>query len=404
MSNGIVKKIIKASKQGVLLKRVISKLNEERLSKRCCKRVRVENKKLFFITFQGRYTCNPKYICNEIIRQGLEWDLVWAVNAFDDYKNEFPEQVRTVEIGSEEYFKELYSSHLWIDNAFCIARHHVKKRPEHVYVETMHGSLGIKRIGPEDVKDKLRNKRGFRCGEMTDFCISNSSFETEVYKTSFWANAEILEYGHARNDFLLTKDEEKLKFNRKKVHLYFNIADDVKIALYAPTFRDDDSNKIEKIDYPGLKEMLKLRFGGEWAIIYRTHAKDANNRNSKQLESDVYCGADYPDIQELMLATEVGITDYSSWIFDYVLLKRPGFLYAPDLKKYDAERGFYYPIETSPFPVTKSNEELKRSILGFDEEVFLKDVEKFLENKGCVDDGNASSRIVEKLKTIIEGK
>ena len=104
---------------------------------------------------------------------------------------------------------------------------------------------------------------------------------------------------------------------------------------------------------------------------------------------------DYPDIQELMMAIDVGITDYSSWIFDYVLRHKAGFLYTPDLEKYDQARGFYYPIDEAPFPVCRTNRELTEAVRNFSDESFERKVAGFLERRGCVDDGHASERIVD---------
>ena len=58
---------------------------------------------------------------------------------------------------------------------------------------------------------------------------------------------------------------------------------------------------------------------------------------------------DYPDIQELMMISDVAITDYSSWIYDYVLSRKPGFIFATDIEEYNTERGFYYPIRVYSF-------------------------------------------------------
>lgn len=412
----LAKKVLIAKKEGVLRRKVRKKIKRYirvltgKANKSCkywYKHTEMQNDKVMFLTFQGKYTCNPKYICDEIIRQKLDWDLVWAVNDLENIPDdEFPPQVRLVQKNTEEYYRELYSAHIWIDNGFCATWKKVIKRPEQVYIETLHGSLGIKRIGPEDVNDEKRNRRGYRCGRLATYCISNSAFETDVYRTSFWPETEILEYGHARNDFLLTEDESAIEENRKKVHEYFGIADDVNVAMYAPTFREKEIRKIqeqiEEIDFEMLREALIHRFGGDWAIICRTHARDVGKREEIENVEGVYDGAPYPDMQELILGVEIGITDYSSWIFDYVLLKKPGFIYAPDLNHYDVQRGFYYSLESTPFPMGLNNEELKRKIEEFDQEQFLEDVEAFLEDKGCVEDGHASERIVQKMKEIIE--
>ena len=94
---------------------------------------------------------------------------------------------------------------------------------------------------------------------------------------------------------------------------------------------------------------------------------------------------------------------YSSWICDFVLTRRPAFFFATDLQDYYTERGFYYPLETTPFPLAQSNDELQKYILEFDEEEYREECEAFIKDKGCVDDGHAAKRIVEKIKEIIGG-
>jgi CDP-glycerol glycerophosphotransferase len=111
---------------------------------------------------------------------------------------------------------------------------------------------------------------------------------------------------------------------------------------------------------------------------------------------------EYPDIQNLLCASDVGITDYSSWMCDYVLTKKPGFLYTPDIDYYDKERGFYYPLETTPFGASKTQEELFERINNFDQNKYNKEVDKFLKDRGCFEKGNASVRIVEKIKELMK--
>ena len=112
---------------------------------------------------------------------------------------------------------------------------------------------------------------------------------------------------------------------------------------------------------------------------------------------------DYNDIQELLCASDIGITDYSSWMCDYVLTRKPGFLYASDIQKYiDDERGFYYPLSSTPFKVAENSDELVKKIMEFDDKKYQKEVDKFLKDRGCYEDGNASSRIVDILNKLSE--
>ena len=110
----------------------------------------------------------------------------------------------------------------------------------------------------------------------------------------------------------------------------------------------------------------------------------------------------YEDMQELLLVTDVGVTDYSSWIFDYVLSRKPGFIIELGLEDFKESRGFYYPIETTPFPIAKDSKELAERIRTFDESKYLKDVDRFLEERGCMEDGQASKRIADKINELMK--
>ena len=224
-----------------------------------------------------------------------------------------------------------------------------------------------------------------------------------MFENSYWCNVTMLKYGHPRSDILFNKNNEFEIFSKKIKELY-NIDDDVKICLFAPTYKEKmiyDYN----IDFIKIKNALSKKFGGKWCICFRLHhnSKRKNMKVSEEHLKVVMDVTDYPDIQELLCACDAGITDYSSWMCDYVLTKRPGFLYIPDYEEYVEERGFYYPLETTPFPIAKNNNELYEKIINFDEDKYLKGTEKFLQDRGCFESGKASELIVEKIiKQIIE--
>ena len=105
----------------------------------------------------------------------------------------------------------------------------------------------------------------------------------------------------------------------------------------------------------------------------------------------------YPDIQELLAAAQVVITDYSSCIFDFLLTVRPGFLFVPDLEHYDQ-------LEETPFPIAHTNEELIHNIENFNQEKYSMQVEDFLKKKGSVEDGEASVRVCNLIESIVSEK
>lgn len=366
--------------------------------------------RIVFANFQGNYSCNPKYICEELIKRKLPVEIYWFTKSnVDNAQKSFPKGVTLVEYGSVEAFLALASSRIWIDNAFNCIWKNVSKKDNQVFIETWHGSMGLKRINSESVGDKYWSNRAKASRELIDYCISDSSFETEVFRSSHWPNNNILEYGHPRNDILFKKQTREqrmgilekigvIHYDRWTGELLEKDVDDIRICLYAPTFRDGETSTFN-LDYDKLTQSLEKRYGHKWLIARRLHRKniDGDRVNS----SKVVDVTDYVDMQELMVIADAGITDYSSWICDYVLTGKPGFIYAPDLAKYESTRGFYYPLETTPFPIAQTEEELQQNIIDFDNEKYQEDAERFLKDRGCYEDGHASERVVDLIEKII---
>lgn len=372
--------------------------------KRLSKKTPVQKNKIMFITYQGDFTCNPRGIAEEIIRQKLPYKLVWVVKKETD-PTTFPSKVKLVLRGSYEFYKEAASAALFIDNTHDLPRLGVKKKENQILLQTWHGSLGIKRLDGDIVMNRRWKKLAKVCQQETDFCISNSSFENDVFETSYWKGVPTLDYGHARNDILFTKDPIKLYKIRKHVFdaLELDIHSNTKILLYAPTHKDNVNESFFDLDFEGIKKSLEERFGGNWVIALRFHSrlKKQYRKWLKKLPSFVVDATDYNDIQELMIVTDIGVTDYSSWIFDYILLKRPAFILADDIDTYAQNRSFYYPLESTPFPIATNNQELSDNIKSFDSQKYAHEVDMFLKARGCIEDGHASQRIVEKIKTML---
>ena len=363
----------------------------------------IKNDRIVFMHYSDKYQCNPKYICEELLRQGLDYDIVYIIDRKG--REKLPEGVRGVRRHTLRHFFEMASAKVWVDNAVNFPWRYVPKKKGQFYINTWHGSMGLKRINVSDIESGHWRRAAAIAGQITDVMISNSKFETEVYRTSFWPDkkVKILEYGHPRNDVFFYDDEKKAEI-RKKVYEHFELEDDVHTILYAPTFRNARNLDVYDIDYDRLIAAAEKRFGGRWVVINRYHFKLAHKLESvAALKNNdrVLDGNSYSDIQELMLASDIGITDYSSWICDYILLGRPAFIYANDIDQYSQERGFYYPLESTPFAVAQNNDEMEANILNFDEDVFAAKQKKFLEDRGCIEDGHAAERVVELIRTVM---
>ena len=79
-------------------------------------------------------------------------------------------------------------------------------------------------------------------------------------------------------------------------------------------------------------------------------------------------------------------------------------MFVPDLESYDQERGFYYNLEETPFPIAHTNEELMDNIKNFDKEEYCRRVKNFLKGKGSVEDGNASVRVCDLIEHLLTEK
>lgn len=369
-------------------------------------KVEIVPNKIAFMTNSSTYSCNPKYIYEELVRRQLDYQIVWLVNgkAFD-----YPDDVNVFDINSKNGIREVYSSKIWIDNGIAFSDFFDKKEGQ-IHIQTMHGSLGIKRL---DNAVKCRNDQGklgqqvvYRESYETDYVLTNSKFEEDVFRTVFWKNTPMLRLGHARTDILFKDNTQSIERIRDSLYKRYGIDVNKKLVLYAPTHRAGLTSKDLINEYTNIIQELSAQFGGEYVILFRMHKMTRNIIVEKKYHDEygnllLYDVTDYPDIQELMLVTDVAITDYSSWIYDYVLTRRPGFIYATDIERYNNNTGLYYPLEETPFPIASSEVELVERIKKFDYTLYLQRVEQFLLDKESVDDGHCVERIVDWIENIL---
>ncbi|MBO4432269.1 MAG: CDP-glycerol glycerophosphotransferase family protein [Clostridia bacterium] len=364
--------------------------------------VKVDDKKIIFLNFTGNYDCNPKAICQKIIDQNLDADIVWAVNKKTRCGPEFfPVRIRKVIRGTYEFYKEISSAKVIVDNGISTAHLRYKKKRDQILIETWHGSLGIKKFGRDSNQDKNWLRKAAREGRMTDYIISNSTFEDSIYREDFWKKTPIWQFGHPRNDIFF-ESPDKIELIRYKICTKYKIPFDAHICLYAPTFRDDGDLSPYNINYRMLTHALTERFGGRWVIATRFHSRTKKYLKKYALPKNVFNLSGYPDIQEILSIIDCGITDYSSWICEYMLRRKPGFTFATDLESYEGvERQFFFPLSELPFPTSTDEKTLCDNIRSFDNDKFVEDCDRFLKEKGSVDDGHAAERVVEKLKEIM---
>jgi len=372
------------------------------------KNQKISNNKIVFTQFSGKgYGCNPKYIAQEIIRQKLPYEIVWLVKdpQNEDIVRDFPPDIKLVKYNTKQAMQELATAKIWIDNQrknYFIKKGLLKKDNQY-YIQTWHGGLGFKKFDG-DLPEEITQPYEFYSKKdslMIDYLLSNSSFEDEVFKSAFWYNGKILKTGHPRNDIFFTD----YSATKDKVYNQLNIPYGTKLILYAPSYRDDGRLYCFGLEYKNLLKTIQNQYNGSWKILIRLHPNLAKYKQRLIPKNDnIIDVSGYADLQELLVSSDIFITDYSSCIFDFMLTFRPAFIYASDLEEFDSERGFYYPLTATPFPLALNNEQLINNIKKFDPEKYKKDIKNFLIEKGCIEDGKASTRVVELIKTLMSEK
>jgi len=347
-----------------------------------------------FSNFSGKkYSDNPMYISEKLHELSPDTDIVWLRHK--GYEFDTPDYVRVVDWPSKDMTCALATAKVWVDSHLKPA--YVRKRKEQFYIETWHGGLGMKKIEGDadgEVSFKYR-KDSLHNTAMADLFISNCAWLSAIYRRAFGYKGQILECGYPKNDIFFNDHEAIAQKVREDLD-----ASGRKIFLYAPTFRDTESPEWLTLDLKKVKDFLdENAMGGcdNWLVIYKMHPLTTDYRSvMSQYDSEgIKDATDYPNMQELILATDMYVTDYSSGIFDFAYLRRPGFLYASDVKAYvEQERGLYFDITKDlPFPFADTTEALLDQMRAFNDNDYQKAIDAYFEDMGMKETGHAADDI-----------
>lgn len=357
----------------------------------------VVKNKLFFMNYNGcGYGCNPKYIAERLRKEHGkdDLDIVWGV---DGGRHMIPDDIRTVKVGTYQYYWEIATSHIWVDNVRKQAD--IKKREGQFYIQTWHGAAPMKKV-EGDIADRVplsHINASKRDSKMADLFLSGSRFYTSLYRKAFWYDGEILETGLPRQDIFWN-----VGYAKKKVRGYYHIAGDRLIVLYAPTFRDDFNTDAYDLDILAVKETIEQKFFCQCIMCVSRHPN--NKYIQYHFEPHSYLDVSgYDDFEELLAAADILITDFSGCAYDFSFTGNPVFLYQKDYQKMAEQRDFYVSMEDMPYPRAGTNEELVRSIFNYNESSYNRDLKSFMDRFGNFDDGHASERVCERIMRVLNG-
>ncbi len=201
-------------------------------------------------------------------------------------------------------------------------------------------------------------------------------------------------YGIPRTDLFFDQARRAAALDR--IRRTYALPDGRTVILYAPTFRGETTTRARYDDLLDLRLMHEV-LGEDHVVLLRLHpfVRRAVHIPPELAAFAIDASGD-PDINELMLVSDLLVTDYSSAIYEFALLGRPILFLAPDDDTYERERGFYLDFpDDLPGPVHGSTIDLARAIRagGLD----LDRVRRFAKASFDVADGRSTERVVEQL-------
>lgn len=348
----------------------------------------------FFESFGGRgVTDTPKRLDKYLAAHHPEIPRYWSVR---DGSVAVPEGAIALTAYSKEWYEHLSRSRYLINNNNF--PYYFRKDPDQVYIQTWHGTP-LKRIGNHVPSGNLSlSYRQLMLREVNywDYLVAQSPWAAPILSDAFGFSGETIALGYPRNDSLLQGDVSE--YRRCKVRRHLGIGDGQLTVLYAPTWRDDKkaaNGHYAQTLYLDYNEFRK-RYGKDVVILQRGHINTAFAQ-TERYPSNVVDVNRYSDINDLYLAADILVTDYSSVMFDYVVTAKPIVYLAPDLAHYrDVTRGFYFDFErTAPGPIVSTTREVIEVIdsMSSVQRKYSEKYEKFLTRFAPLDDGYAGERV-----------
>ncbi len=351
-----------------------------------------------YTSFLGRqYSDSPRAIHEELVRRGAPLEHLWVVR---DGQAAVPDSAHVLREGSREYHEALARAR------YVVTNDHFPdwfvRREDQVCLQTWHGTP-LKRLG-FDVSDMRRTVRRFqRRWEQQvanwQYVLSPNRFSTPILRRAYAIEGEMLETGYPRVDVLAGADREAAG---RALRARLGIPDGVRTVLYAPTYRDQvtDRRGRYRLDLRLDLERLRQAVGPDTVILFRKHhyVVDAAPATADGFVRDV---SDYGDGTELLLAADVLVTDYSSMMVDFANTGRPMLFYTYDLDAYAEEiRGFYLDfVDAVPGPLLRTTDEVADALRDLDgvQAAHAERYRAFRERFCELDDGGASARVVDRL-------
>lgn len=340
---------------------------------------------------------NQIVIYHELKRRNPEFSCYWGVA---DGSVQLPEGAIRVIIGSRDWYRILGSA-LYLCNNIDFD-HFFIRRSYQRFLQTFHGHA-FKSMGKSFWESKhftdfqLNYERSRRQEAWTSALMPNEE-SVDYYISEYDFNGDYLVAGFPRNDAIVNGDRLQA---RQSVSAEFQIADSgSKLVLYAPTWRESaatgawSATMFDDLDLDHLADQL----GSEWTILVRGHGYNSRESDRVQRSASIVDVTDYAEINDLILAADVAILDYSSLRFDWAITNKPMLFFVPDKDEYFALRPSLFDFDDSaPGAQVVTTDQVAEEILRYEEydARFGQELHAFNRRFNSLNDGRAAQRVVD---------
>jgi CDP-glycerol glycerophosphotransferase len=339
--------------------------------------------------------CNPAAIAAELAELAPQIHPVWVVTK--ENAALLPPGTDHVVPGSRRYWEVLATAKYLVNNVNFPGA--VVKRPDAIHVQTHHGTpvkrMGLDQMAYPAAAQGLDFQALLERIDKWDYSVSANSHTTRMWERAYPSHYVSLDHGYPRNDVYYTATAEDIRAVRDRL----GIAPGRRAVLYAPTHRDYEAGWTPRLDLAALAD----RLGEDTVLLVRGHyfyggaASPLTNLRRTGRIIDV---SSYDPVEDLCLAADALVTDYSSIMFDYANLDRPIVIHADDWETYRTTRGVYFDLMAqAPGPVARTQQELTEILTteAWRDESAAKTRAAFRRRFCEYDDGRAAERVVRRV-------
>lgn len=339
-----------------------------------------------------QYSDSPKYVYQALRAARTDLEIVWSCARHPDA---FPDDAEVVWRGSDRYRSALRSARFWCDNQGFPREYDKPKRT--IYLQTWHG-VPLKHMGMDEERIRASPQEVERLRTLVgrwDYLCSPNDYFKDTLVRSFEYQGALIGPGTPRNDTLVQNKTVAPDSGTRRV---IGFDGQRTVVLYAPTFRQHLRSRSRAAQLPFVLDEMAEQFRDHTELALRSHYL---NRFSvapphRDWVSDM---SDVHDVNDVLLASDVLVTDFSSVMFDFALLGRPIVFFAPDYDEYTrVERGTYFDLaEEAPGPLVRTQDELFDALQTVTAwfPTYQEHYERFVRRYCGAEDGQAARRAVE---------